>query len=223
MMRRLVGCVLCLLAAIGSGAARAAGPSDAPGCVGTGVEDCLRSLRATMVLNESFLPGAMARRHQTDVNGRPLGGGMITIYGRLPQRWDQFVILLHLRPDDTVERAESNLLGNLAAARTETSYDASGLYEMTGRLAGRRCSAASRIEIYRFFENVVKPRIARTRQDLSTGLAGLHRVLGHAGPLPFVCGGLTFSYNDRLEWRGNQDPEAAAKKTDFAYFELALP
>src|SRR4051794_31328562 len=173
-MRWLRLCVLIMGLAAGGRRVpgMAAGPADGPGCLGVAVGDCVGWLRATMVLNENAVADSMARRHQTDVNGKPLGGGLVTIYGRLPERMDQFVILLHLRPDDTVRGVESNLLYSLIEARTEAVYDRSGFYDIVWRLIGRRCPGIGKLELYRFFENSVKPRLTHQRQDFSSGLYG---------------------------------------------------
>src|SRR5437016_6250223 len=120
---RLCGLLLGLAAGIGPAPANAAGPADGPGCLGVRAEECVRWLRATMTLDENFLAGAMAHRHDTDVNGRPIGGGFVTVYAKLPGELDNFVILLHLRPDDTVRSVESNLLLNAIAYETERFYD----------------------------------------------------------------------------------------------------
>lgn len=215
----LCGLLVGLAACARPGPAIAADPADGPGCLGVKVEACVAWLRATMTLNEQFLASSMARRHQTDVNGRPLGGGLVTVDAMLPGQTDLFVILLHLRPDDTVRSAESNLLSNLIAADTEPLYDSSAFYEIVWRLLGRRCPGISRIDLYRFFENSVKPRITHQRQDFSGGLTGLHRVLSHAAGVPY-CGGALLAYTNLLEWRGAKDPEAAVKRTQFSSIEL---
>ena len=220
-MRWLVLCGLAL--GIGASAystpAIAAQPADGPGCLGVTAEECVRWLRATMTIDENFLVGAMAHRHDTDVNGRPIGGGFVTVYAKLPGEFDAFVILLHLQPDDRVQRVESNLLRNLLNAETERFYDASRLYDIVSRLLGRRCPGIRRIELYRFFENSVKPRITQQRQDFASGINGLHRILWHAAGVPY-CGGVTLAYSQVLEWRGSKDAEAAAKRTQFSSIEL---
>jgi hypothetical protein len=215
----LYGLALGIWAFAYSAAANAAQPADGPGCLGVTAEECVRSLRATMTLNENFLAGAMAHRHDTDVNGRPIGGGFVTVYAKLPGEFDQFVLLLHLAPDDRVQRVESNLLHNLIDAQTERSYDASKLYDIASRLLGRRCPGIGKIELYRFFENSVKPRITQQRQDYSSGLNGLHRILWHAAGVPY-CGGVALAYSHVLEWRGSNEPAAAAKRTQFSSIEL---
>jgi hypothetical protein len=216
---RLGGLLLALAAGVAAAPALAAGPADGPGCLGVTVEECVRWLRATLTLDEGFLASSLARRHQTDVNGRPLGGGLVTVNAKLPGDLYPFVVLLHLRPDDTVARVESTLQVNLIAARTEQLYDHSGLYDMVWRLVGRRCPGLVKLDLYRFFENSVKPRVTQQRQDLSSGLNGLHRVLSHADGVPY-CGGVSLAYTHLLEWRGGNNPEAAVKRTQFSSIEL---
>jgi hypothetical protein len=216
---RLCGLIIGLAAGCRPVPALAANAADGPGCLGVTVGECVGWLRATMILNESIVADALARRHQTDVNGKPLGGGLVTVIGRLPERMDQFVILLHLRPDDRVRSVEANLLYNLIEARTEPVYDRSGFYDIVWRLLGRRCPGITRIGLYRFFENSVKPRLTHQRQDFSSGLYGLHRVMSHAAGVTY-CGGVTMAYTNRLDWRGSTDPESAAKRTQFSSIEL---
>ena len=55
-----------------------------------------------MTLDENFLAQAMARRYEVDVNGQPLGSGLVVVNGRLPERPEQFVLLIRLGPGDTV-------------------------------------------------------------------------------------------------------------------------
>lgn len=216
---RLCSLVLALAACAVPMRAIAVGPADGPGCLGVTAEACVGWLRATMILDERFVAEAMARRHQTDVNGRPLSGGLVTVYGRLPQRMEQFVILLHLRPDDTVRSVESSLLRNLIEVRTEEVYDQSGLYEVVWRLLGNRCPVIAKLDLYRFFENSVKPRITHRQEDLSTGINGLHRLVSHSAAVPY-CSGITLSYTNFFQWRGGKNPAAAARPKQFTSIEL---
>lgn len=223
---RLPGAALFLalsLAAIFASPAHALGPADGPGCIAVPLNDCLTWLRTVMRLDESSLASSLARRHQTDVNGRPLGGGVVTVSaklpGEVPGQTDVFTILLHLQADDIVVGADASLTAGLVTADTEPQYDKSALYPLVWRLVGRRCPSLAKLETYRLFQNQVKPRLSHERQDLSSGLAGLHRILSHSPPVPF-CGGVSLSYTNRVQWRGGQDPEAAAKLEQFSYIEL---
>lgn len=218
MRQQFGGLLLVLFASLQTAPAKALGPADGPGCLGVRAEECVRWLRATMVLDENFLAEAMAKRHQVDVNGRPLKG-LVVVNARLPQQPpDEFVILLHLRPDDSVSRVEANLLVSLLEANTEPLYDRSKLYELVWRLLGRRCAGLAKLELYRFFENAVKPRLVQQREDHTGGLYGLHRIYSRAVGVPYC--GVAFTYNDRIEWRGSTELKAALKITRFASIEL---
>ncbi len=208
----LCGLVLGIAAGADPAPAIAAQPADGPGCIGVMVEECVRWLRATMTIDENFLAGAMAHRHEIDVNGRPIGDGLVTVYAQLPGELYNFVILLHLRPNDTVQRVEANLLHDLLTTGTERLYDQIKVYDLVWRLLGRRCPGIGKLDLYRFFENSVKPRMTQQRQDFSSGLMGMHRIWSHAAGVPY-CGGVTFAYTHLLEWRAIKDPEAAAKAT----------
>ena len=220
-MRWVAVCsVLGLLAACANPpAARAAvNPADGPGCLGVTSEVCVRWLQATMALDEVFIASAMARRHRVDVNGRPLDGGLITLTGRVPGRLEPIVLLVHLRPDDTVRSVEASLPANLIMARTEDVYDQSGLYEIVGRLLGRRCPGLARLDLYRFFENIVKPRLVAQRQDVSAGLFGLHKLTSRAADLPYC--GASFTYTNYTEWHGSAEIGAGRNYTGYSSIEV---
>ena len=196
----------------------AVAPGDGPGCLGVTVAECVTWLRMTMMLDENFLAQAMARRHEVDVNGQPLGSGLVVVNGRLPARPEQFVLLLRLGPGDMVRRVESNLTIRLTDARTEAVYDQSGLYEIVWRVLGQRCPGIAKLDLYRFFENSVKPRIRQEQQDLSKGLWSVHRLISHAAGVPYC--GVSFGYTGMTEWRGSSDIRSGRNFTDFAFIEL---
>jgi hypothetical protein len=196
----------------------ATSPADGPGCLGVPAETCVRWLQATMSLDEGFIPAALARRHRVDVNGRPLDGGLITLTGKVPGRLEPLVILIRLRPDDSVVSVEASLPGNLMAARTEDVYDQSGLYEIVSRLLGRRCPGLTRLDLYRFFENSLKPRIVAQRQDVSVGLFGLHKLTSRAADVPYC--GASFTYTNYTEWHGSAELGAGRTYTGYSSIEV---
>jgi hypothetical protein len=196
----------------------AVSPGDGPGCLGVPVMECVAWLRATMILDENFLSQALTQRHQVDVNGRPLGSGLVIVNGKLPGRQEQFVLLLRLGVDDTVKRVESNLVIRLTDARTEAMYDQSGFYEIVWRVLGRRCPSLVKLDLYRFFENSVKPRIRQEQQDLSKGLWGLHRLISHAAGVPYC--GVSFGYTGLTEWRGSSDIRSGRNFSEFASIQM---
>lgn len=172
-----------------------------------------------MRLDEGLLAAAMARRHRIDVNGRPLaGGGLVTLDARLPGHGENFVWLLRLNPDDTVASVESNLLGDLVPAKTEYAYDQTALYDIVSRILGHRCAGLTRLALYQFIENAVKPRLAAQRQDLSSGLLGRHRVTARAADVPYC--GARFTYTSHVEWTGAKAMEAGRNPAGFWSIEV---
>jgi hypothetical protein len=215
---RVLGAICVATACLRAPPAMGVGPGDGPGCLGVVVGECVAWLRATMILDERFLAQAMAQRHETDVNGQPLGSGLVVVNGRLPERPGQFVLLLRLGPGDRVRRVEANLMTRLTDARTEAIYDQSGFYEIVWRVLGRRCPGISKLDLYRFFENSVKPHIRQEQQDLSKGLWGVHRLISHAAGVPYC--GTNLGYTGMTEWRGSSDIRSGRNFKEFAFIEL---
>jgi hypothetical protein len=83
---------------------------------------------------------------------------------------------------------------------------------------GRRCPGIAKLDLYRFFENTVKPRIRQEQQDLSRGLWGVHRLISHAAGVPYC--GVSFGYTGLTEWRGSSDIRSGRNFTDFASIQL---
>lgn len=220
-VRRVWLCALVtFLAAAHAQAQTGATPNlaEGPGCLGVPVAACVKWLQSTMKLDEGFIAAAMARRQRVDVNGKPLGGDLMTLSGKLPGHLEPMLMVLHIAPDDTVKSAEASLLQNLVAARTEQDYDRSALYDIAARLLGRRCPGLAKLDLYRFFENTVKPRIATQRRDVSAGLNGLHRLIMQSAALPYCSA--SFTYKQQIEWHGSAEPVAGRNVTGHAAIEL---
>ena len=198
--------ICALLVTLAGGAAQAQNKivpnlAEGPGCLGVAAETCVNWLRSTMNLDEGLIAAAMARRHRVDVNGKPLGAGLVSLSGKLPGHLEPMLIVLHLNPDDTVASAEASLLQNLFAAQTEADYDRSALYDMTARLLGRRCPGLVKLELYRFFENSVKPRIVAQKEDQPGRANGAQRVTLRAAGVPYCTA--SFTYVQQVDVRGS--------------------
>ena len=215
---RFLGAACAVTACLRAVPAMAVGPGDGPGCLGVTVAECVAWLRTTMTLDENFLAQAMARRHEVDVNGQPLGSGLVVVNGRLPRAAGPVRPSHPSRAGRHGRRVESNLAIRLTDARTEAVYDQSGFYEIVWRVLGRRCPGIAKLDLYRFFENSVKPRIRQEQQDLSKGLWGVHRLISHAAGVPYC--GVSFGYTGLTEWRGSSDIRSGRNFTDFASIQL---
>src|SRR5207244_11320037 len=113
--------------------------------------------------------------------------GLLNLTGRLQDLTETLALLLHLNPDDTVASVEAILMRDLIPSTTEAAYDQSGVYEIVARILGHRCPSLTRLDLYRFIENSVKPRMTLERRYLSAGLLGRHRQPARAAALPH-CG-----------------------------------
>jgi len=195
-----------------------ANPLAGPGCLGAPAESCVRWLQATMRLDEGLIAAALARRHRVDVNGRRLGPGLVSLSGRLPDRTETLVLLVRLNPDDTVAGVESSLMRDLIPSTAEAAYDQSGVYEIVARILGHRCPSLTRLDLYRFIENSVKPRIRIERRDLSAGLLGRHRQTARAADLPYC--GARFTYTTYVEWTGANNMEAGRNVSGYWSIEV---
>jgi hypothetical protein len=174
------------------------------GCVGRSVETCVGSLTASLSIDKGLLTSTLAERGRTDVSGSPIPARPIVVAGGLPGREERLVILLHPSADGTIAGAEATLLDDPTLARTEQDYDRTGLYEVVSRLLGRRCPQADRIQVYRFFENSVKPRIVTERAHGKRGIfAARNTVLSRAAKIPFC--GVRFSFAKLVTWKGTAD------------------
>src|SRR4051812_6933320 len=108
MLRTALGMAAAL--ALGAAAAHAQTPAapapppapPPPGCLGARIEACPQSLQASMSVTPAALADALARRSRIDVNGRRIGGGLVSVTATLPGRLEPMVVVLRLGPNDTV-------------------------------------------------------------------------------------------------------------------------
>ena len=209
MRAALIVTALVVVGLAGAAPVAAQTPAPAPAaCLGGKAEPCVAALRGALTLDEEFIAASLERRHQVDVNGRSLGGGLMTVSGRLRGRREPLLVALHLSPDDTVRSVEAALPNDPVEARTEQEYADTGLYQMLSPLIGARCpEMATPLALYQFFENVVKPRMVTAREDAKGGLFGGHTVRTGADGVPFC--GVRFTVRRTLEWRGAADPHYA--------------
>jgi hypothetical protein len=76
----------------------------------------------------------------------------------------------------------------------------------------------SRLGLYRFIENAVKPRMKTERRDLSAGLLGRHRLVARAAEVPYC--GVRFTYTTYVEWTGANNMEAGRNVAGYWSIEV---
>lgn len=197
--------------AVGPSAAAELHAGTTAGCLRVPITTCVAALRASMIMDGNYLVGTLATRQHVDVNGRRLGG-TINVSGLLPNQMEPVTMLLSVGPDDRVTQIEASLLGNPLTALTEQGFRDTGLYDVVVRSLGNRCSELSPPNLYRFFENTVKPRVTVTQQD-SGGIFSSHEQIFRAERIPYC--GVSFTFFQRRTFSGPQDPNFASNIRDF--------
>src|SRR6185312_3492568 len=132
------------------------------GCIGQDIHVCAATF-SQFTRRQAFgddLERQLARNARIDVNGRPIGTGMVTLFGNAPQGGN-FMLSANLDKNNRVTSANISLPGSPDTARTAEEYDQSGLYGGVVILFGRGC-VPDKIALYRAFENEIKPTIERS-------------------------------------------------------------
>jgi hypothetical protein len=138
------------------------------GCLHQDVRTCIEAARRFMTLRGDPEKQLRERSQNVDVNGRRIGGNRILLDGtRSPD--NQLVTLdLTLTPSDTVSDIIATTSSNVATARTVAEYDKTGIYEEIAFLFGDVC-AGDRMQLYKFFENNIKPRLSKLKRNVAIG------------------------------------------------------
>jgi hypothetical protein len=214
-MRLPAGLVVVVLALYG-GQTVAASPAKPPppqytqeeahaGCLQTELRLCMISLGAALMFDMNRVAEAIAKRNETDVNGKPVRR-TIDIAASAPGHHELVGIVLTLAspaPNDTVVKAELLLPADPDFAHTQAEYDKTYLYDVLVPLLGKRCPGLDRMTLYRFFENTLKPRETRKVDAQKPGVASHIVATTEAANVPFC--GARFSLHKRAEWNGLPD------------------
>jgi hypothetical protein len=217
-MRGAAAAVMLFLAGMGQGSAASSSPGFTPeeahaGCYKTDLRVCMVSLGTAFWFDMSVVAAQIAKRNELDVNGRT-AHRKITIDARLPGHAEVIGITLTLAspsPNDRVEKIEFDLPGDPELAHTASEYDSTRLYDVVSVVLGNRCPGLDRMALYRFYENVIKPR---ENTKVAVQRYGIFRYTKEAidtEPAPF-CGAM-FSLHSRSEFSGVPDMPNRNPKT----------
>jgi hypothetical protein len=84
---------------------------------------------------------------------------------------------------------------NLSIAHTEEEYDKAGLYEVIEGILGTECPSLDKLQVYRFLENTVKPKISSPEKTTSYDL-GIRTNFSESTPeIPFCGKQFSYHYN----------------------------
>ena len=133
-----------------------AAQAPATGCIGQEIHTCAAAFWrvARVPALGDDLERQLARNARVDVNGRPIGTGMVTLFGDAPQGGN-FNVERETDQNNRVASANISLPRSPDTARTAEEYDQSGLYSGVVVLFGNSC-VPDKLGLYRTFENEVK-------------------------------------------------------------------
>lgn len=141
-----------------------------PGCIGKEPFTCVATLAQTLAIGEPYGPDpGLFDPIEADVNGNPtfpreiilgafIGGDRAWVGAFAPP----MTVTLTLDDEHHVSRMKVQLVSDPSDAHTKADYDQTGLYDIVKAAGGAACSRLSRLDVYRFYENDVKPK----RRDL---------------------------------------------------------
>jgi hypothetical protein len=139
------------------------------GCINKELDGCISNLQAGFrILRKDDIAAQIKRNEEADVNGnRVRKQRRLSIAGNLdgwPALTDLQSVELEYTPQRVVEYAEISLLGDPSMANTTDEYTKTGIYEGMLLLLGSDCQTIERADVYKFFQNSVKPKIVRERK-----------------------------------------------------------
>ena len=201
--------------ALGQGAG--ANPASA-GCLGTPVQVCMEALSGQMQIREDELQRELAKLDEVDVNGKPTGQNLVTVFGRPPGFREDIMLTVDIRrPGKTVKAMSGDLLADPEVAKTEEEYDHTGIYEVMGLLLSPSCMA--RADFYRFFENKIKPTIRTQHRPDHYGPGSIihDQLFSKSRPVPFCGHTLQFS-----SWSGYDTGDASEDNLDGVFVKSSF-
>jgi hypothetical protein len=136
-------------------------------CLGRSLDECLASLRAHLELNDQDIASARPLIDRVDVNGKSVRDHMsFNFRATWPDKGSASEAQVSLEFDAAglIDKVNFGLISDPRLAKTQDEYDETGLYEVTNAVLGdTSCPRSDRLQLYRFFENEVKPTIGWAR------------------------------------------------------------
>lgn len=171
------------------------------GCVGRPLDACVRNLHAAFGFNIASYDDVLKRNDAVDVNGKPIRPEpsleITGTFTRLNGETSDETASIRYGADKAVDSVSMTLLADPETANMTTEYDATGLYEAFVMLLGTDCPAITKDQVYKFFQNQVKPKLVGSKDFSPSGAKGGDiSSSNHASGIPFC--GRKFSF-DRTE------------------------
>lgn len=172
--------------------------AELPGCIGRSVEDCVVTLAQALALADNYTRPSFLDPVQLDVNGKPLTPKLVEILAfragvpgqaQAPQisyLQERQTLFLHLSDENKVtDISVYPSTMSLLRAQTEADYDQTAIYNILQPLTRTSCPQMSKLDLYRFIENKLKPPV---RNAAAIGAAAKARINVVSSPLLPFCG-----------------------------------
>lgn len=174
-------------------AAASAAPAESKGCIGRPLATCLATLRSGFEFPDpDTIEAWIIANDEVDVNGKPIDQSpSLSLSGHFKAFIEDGKVQT-IDVDYSRSKVVSSVLVHLRAdpaiAETESGYRNTGLYEAMALVLGDDCPAIDRTDVYRFFQNIVKPRIRYDDDDIEVDMTNASWTRSHHAKGLFYCG-----------------------------------
>jgi hypothetical protein len=118
------------------------------------------------MVSDFWREATLVRKPSVDVNGKPLPPPLVLLYAYLPAdappepgtNRPMIQIGIHVDAEHRVSDVNAILPVDPMLQSTAEDYARTGLYEVVAAVSRPRCPSLQPVEVYRFFENDMKPQ-----------------------------------------------------------------
>ncbi len=192
------------------------------GCINKPLDVCLHNLEALYRISPYESIADQVRGNEAvDVNGQKVRKKNLLIIEGYMEGWPQILTIdLEYTASRTVSYIGLTLPSDPSFAETSEDYAKTGLYEGIVLLLGSECQNIGRLDVYKFFQNSVKPKIIREGKtteihDTSAEISYFSKALN----IPFC--GRNFSYTHLVGYDTNDitidNPHGAYVRTSISF------
>lgn len=171
-------------------------------CLERPLAECVAHLKTMMQVDDSEATSDLARMNRTDINGKKIDSGK-TLSMTYKYQGDNFGIhLLSFELDalNKVKMVSIDLKSDPESAHTLDEYEKTGLETAFKAVLSDTCWNNSTQEIYKFFENVVKPKTVHDKKTTSVDETGAASDYWAHTPVISYCG-TKFHYSKLVQWK----------------------
>ncbi|HTV38759.1 MAG TPA: hypothetical protein VMF12_20190 [Xanthobacteraceae bacterium] len=151
------------------------------GCIGEDRYTCVATLAQKFAIADYSHDRSIVADAKYDVNGKPLAQSKFEILGYVPRpdidkkNPDATMLPTHfaLKMGSTgkVSGLEIEFFDDPTIAHTQQEYDATDAYDAVSAVTAKKCPNLSRVDVAKWIENTIKPRLKSYRTRMRRGFA----------------------------------------------------